>query len=48
MQFGSAQAFGSDARKKTEALRDAIEGMAEEPAGDPARFHLKSPSYQSS
>jgi hypothetical protein len=47
IQFGCAQRFGSDARKKSDVLQQAIDDMAEELTGDRQHFHLKSASYPS-
>jgi len=41
IQFGSAQKFGSEAYRKSHALKEAIDGMAEELTGNRAHFHLK-------
>jgi hypothetical protein len=45
VKFSSAQRFGSAARKKSDALQDAING--EELTGDRQHFHLKPSSYPS-
>jgi hypothetical protein len=41
ISFRSAQKFGSDAMAKSDALTEAIDGMAEELTGDRAHFHQK-------
>jgi hypothetical protein len=41
IQFGSAQKSGSDAYRKSDALKEAIDGMAEELTGDRQHLHLK-------
>jgi hypothetical protein len=41
VEFGSAHKFGSEAYKKSNALSEAIDNMAEELTGDKSHFHLK-------
>jgi hypothetical protein len=41
VEFGSAHKFGSEAYKKSHALTEAIDSMAEQLTGDRAQFHLK-------
>ena len=48
IRFGSAQTFQSDARLRSDALKNAIDGMAEVLTGDRQHFGLKPPSYPSS
>jgi hypothetical protein len=41
VEFGSAHKFGCEAYKKSHALTEAIDGMAEQLTGDRKHFHLK-------
>jgi hypothetical protein len=41
ISFRSAQKFGSDAMSKSDALTQAIDGMAEQLTGDRTHFHMK-------
>ena len=47
LEYEHSQKFGTEGRQRCEALKLAIDGLAEELTGDREHFWLKSPSYPS-